>query len=168
MSERIKMVVQAVRSTLSGMAAAVGSLFRCGAKGGINAGASVASGRNLRRLVGLGLLGGAAYLVTLHPPMRKVAPGYMGLRINQLTGGTTAVTEGAVFLVPGTNYARCRCWTRSTAPRQTRRRSSRLKGWPWASTSRCAMHWIRRAWCAMHRPCRRISMAPSSSRTCRA
>lgn len=106
MSERIKMVVQAVRSTLSGTAAAVGSMFRRGASSGIHAGASLTNGRNLRRLVGLGLLGGAAYLLTIHPPMRKVAPGYMGLRINQLTGSTTAVKDGAVFLVPGVHELR--------------------------------------------------------------
>jgi regulator of protease activity HflC (stomatin/prohibitin superfamily) len=102
MSERIKFVVQALRSSLAGAANGVKSLFRAGA-GGVE---QVAAGRNGRRLVAVCLAGGAAYFLIGHPPLRKVAPGNMGIRINQLTGATTAVRDGAVFVLPGVHELR--------------------------------------------------------------
>lgn len=106
MSERIKMMVQAVRSTLSGAAGAIKSALHLGAGAGANGVVQLGGMRAVRRLAMLGLLGGAAYWVVQHPPMAKVAPGHIGLRINQLTGGTSTVRDGAVFVMPGVHELR--------------------------------------------------------------
>jgi hypothetical protein len=36
------------------------------------------------------------YGLVTHPPLAKLEPGNVGIRINQLTGATTAVRDGAV------------------------------------------------------------------------
>jgi regulator of protease activity HflC (stomatin/prohibitin superfamily) len=86
MSERIKQVVQALRSTMASVLPQVGKA------------------KNL--LLVAGVLGGAGYLLVTHPPMRKVAPGSLGIRTNQLTGSSSVVRDGAVLVLPGVHELR--------------------------------------------------------------
>ena len=86
MSERIKQVVRALRSAMAGGARQAGEIKY--------------------RVLAAGLLGGAAYLLVTHPPMRKVAPGYIGVRVNQLTGSSSVVSDGAVLVLPGVHALR--------------------------------------------------------------
>ncbi|MES2933142.1 MAG: prohibitin family protein, partial [Pseudomonadota bacterium] len=79
MSDRIKSIVQAVRSTLS-------SHFSKGAAGvtsGLQAGSNSAliskSSRNY--LLTLGLIGAVGYALYTHPPMQRIARGEVGIRI---------------------------------------------------------------------------------------
>lgn len=90
MSERLNKMVQAVRSTLAGGSARLGSVLR----------------GNGRGLLVLGALGGAGYLLATHPPLQAVRPGHVGVRLNQLTGDTTLVREGAVVVLPGLHTLR--------------------------------------------------------------
>ena len=53
-----------------------------------------------RRLLGVGALIGSALLLVLRPPMRVVAPGEVGVRVNRLTGGITVVGEGPAMVLP--------------------------------------------------------------------
>jgi regulator of protease activity HflC (stomatin/prohibitin superfamily) len=53
-----------------------------------------------RRLLATGVLLGSVLLLVLRPPMRSVAPGEVGVRINRLTGGFTLVSEGPALVVP--------------------------------------------------------------------
>ncbi len=94
MSQRIKMMVQAVRSSFAGGAARLAASFRHGADG--------ARSLRLGRIgLLLGLVGGAGYLKFAHPPVHSVAPGHVGVRVNQLTGSVSTVREGALWVLPG-------------------------------------------------------------------
>lgn len=86
MSERIKQLVQALRAAMAGGARQAGAAKY--------------------RVLAAGLLGGAAYFLVTHPPMRKVAPGSVGVRVNQLTGSTSVVPDGAVLVLPGVHALR--------------------------------------------------------------
>ncbi len=96
MSERSKKLAQAVASTLAGSAAG----FKAGWRG-LGGGARFA-----RPLLTVGLLGGAAFLLVSHPPLRKIAPGAMALRTNALTGASAAFADGAVWVLPGLHTLR--------------------------------------------------------------
>jgi regulator of protease activity HflC (stomatin/prohibitin superfamily) len=100
MSQRIKIMVQAVRSSLSGGAGRLVSALR----------RSTPDGTQRLRLGRLGLLlgviGGAGYLLFSHPPVHTVAPGHVGVRMNQLTGSVTTVREGALWVLPGVHSLR--------------------------------------------------------------
>ncbi len=99
MSERFKRVVLAVRSTLANGAGRLVAVFRTGD--------GTAGPLRLGRLaLLLGLVAGAAYLAFKHPPVRKVAPGYVGVRVNQMTGSVTTVREGALWVMPGVHSIR--------------------------------------------------------------
>src|SRR5476649_2151809 len=95
MSDRIKRIVLALRASMAGGAGRVKS-----------AGVLLAAPGNARRLLLVCVLGGAAYELLAHPPLRKIAPGYLGIRINQLTGATTAMRDGAVLMLPGVHELR--------------------------------------------------------------
>jgi regulator of protease activity HflC (stomatin/prohibitin superfamily) len=96
MSERIKIMVQAVRSSLAGGAGRLMSSLRGGA----------GLARPVKLALALGVLGGAGYMVYANPPMHTVAPGHMGVRVNQITGSVTTVREGALWVVPGLHSLR--------------------------------------------------------------
>lgn len=87
MTDRIKRVVQAVRATM----------------GGIRWHMPHGAGSTLLAVC---VAGGVAYGLYTHPLMAKVAPGHLGIRINQLTGATTTVRDGAVFMLPGVQVMR--------------------------------------------------------------
>ncbi|WP_426107784.1 SPFH domain-containing protein [Massilia sp. TSP1-1-2] len=99
MSQRIKIMVQAVRSSLARGAGRVAATFRSGAQG---------AGKLRLGRIGLllGVVGGAGYLMFARPPVHTVAPGYIGVRVNQLTGSSSTVREGALWVLPGVHSLR--------------------------------------------------------------
>ncbi len=99
MSQRIKVMVQAVRSSLSRGAGRLAASFRNGADG---------EGRLRKGRLGLllGVVVGAGYLVFANPPVHTVAPGHVGVRANQLTGSVSTLREGALWVLPGVHSLR--------------------------------------------------------------
>ncbi len=63
------------------------------------------AGRNMRGAVRplliAGAVGVAGYAVWQHPPVGTVGRGEAGLRVNQLTGAVTEITDGSVLVIPG-------------------------------------------------------------------
>ena len=57
-------------------------------------------------LIALGLLAASGYAIYTHPPMQSIARGEMGMRLNQLTGSSTEVRDGAVLIIPGLHELR--------------------------------------------------------------
>jgi regulator of protease activity HflC (stomatin/prohibitin superfamily) len=53
-----------------------------------------------RRLLAVGAMIGSALLLVLRPPIRVVAPGEVGVRINRLTGGVSVLSEGPAIVLP--------------------------------------------------------------------
>src|SRR4030095_4178992 len=53
-----------------------------------------------RRLLAVGALLGGALVVSLRRPLRNVAPGEGGVRINHLTGGVGVVGDGPAIVLP--------------------------------------------------------------------
>jgi regulator of protease activity HflC (stomatin/prohibitin superfamily) len=53
-----------------------------------------------RRLLAVGAMIGSALLLVLRPPVRVVAPGEVGVRINRLTGGVSVLGEGPAMVLP--------------------------------------------------------------------
>ena len=53
-----------------------------------------------RRLLAVGALIGSTLLLVLRPPIRVVAPGEVGVRINRLTGGVAVLSEGPAMVLP--------------------------------------------------------------------
>ena len=53
-----------------------------------------------RRLLAVGAMIGSALLAVLRPPVRVVAPGEVGVRINRLTGGVSVLSEGPAIVLP--------------------------------------------------------------------
>ncbi len=100
MSERIKRMVQAVRAALAGASTA--------ARRSIGAGGAAwtAACRGKGMLLAVGVAGAVAYGLVTHPPLARIAPGHVGIRINQLTGTTTVARDGAMLLVPGVHAMR--------------------------------------------------------------
>jgi regulator of protease activity HflC (stomatin/prohibitin superfamily) len=99
MSERIKIMVQAVRSSFAGGTRRLVSIFRSGAAGT----ASMKLGR-ISLLVGV--ICASGYFLFKHPPMHTVTPGHVGVRVNQVTGSVTTVREGALWVLPGIHSLR--------------------------------------------------------------
>jgi regulator of protease activity HflC (stomatin/prohibitin superfamily) len=90
MNERIKRMVQSVRNTFAGAGGATVGGFR----------------RHGALLLGVCAVGAVGYGLVTHPPLAKLEPGNLGIRINQLTGATTTVRDGAVLMVPGVHALR--------------------------------------------------------------
>jgi regulator of protease activity HflC (stomatin/prohibitin superfamily) len=53
-----------------------------------------------RRLLATGALLGTALLLVLRPPVRVIAPGEVGVRVNRLTGGIAVLSEGPAMVLP--------------------------------------------------------------------
>jgi regulator of protease activity HflC (stomatin/prohibitin superfamily) len=53
-----------------------------------------------RRLLAVGAMIGSALLLVLRPPIRVVATGEVGVRINRLTGGIAVLDEGPAMVLP--------------------------------------------------------------------
>jgi regulator of protease activity HflC (stomatin/prohibitin superfamily) len=97
MAERIKRMVQAVRNTLRGLGVGAGVAAGVAARG---------VPRNGAQLLAVCAAGAAVYGLLTHPPLARLEPGKLGIRLNQLTGATTTVREGAVFMFPGVHALR--------------------------------------------------------------
>jgi regulator of protease activity HflC (stomatin/prohibitin superfamily) len=65
----------------------------------------VGTQRGRRVLAGLALVGGVAALVVARP-VRGIAQGEVGVRVNQLTGGVDQLGEGWALVVPGVHRLR--------------------------------------------------------------
>ena len=52
------------------------------------------------RLLAVGALIGSCLLFVVRPPVRVVAPGEVGVRVNRLTGGIAVVPEGPAMVLP--------------------------------------------------------------------
>src|SRR4051794_882176 len=59
-----------------------------------------------RRVLGGLALAGLAAAVALSRPVRTIAPGEVGVRFNQLTGGVTELREGWAVALPGLHELR--------------------------------------------------------------
>jgi regulator of protease activity HflC (stomatin/prohibitin superfamily) len=57
--------------------------------------------RALRPAAACVVAGAAGWLLWKHPPVRTVAPGELGVRVNRLTGGASELRPGSVLVVPG-------------------------------------------------------------------
>ncbi|MFZ6654205.1 SPFH domain-containing protein [Undibacterium sp. TJN19] len=104
MSDRIKSLVQAVRSTLSSVFSKSASGLKVGAR--VTTESGLFSKTTFNRLVVLSLVGGAVYAISTHPPVKRIPRGEVGVRINQLTGNADQVHDGAVIVVPGLHELR--------------------------------------------------------------
>ncbi len=100
MSDRLKTIAQTVATQFR----------RLGQ--GLATGASSAAGHTARHmpkrssLIALAILAAGGYALYAHPPMQSIARGEMGMRLNQLTGSTTEVRDGAVLVIPGLHELR--------------------------------------------------------------
>ena len=97
MSDRVKNIVQNVRSSLGHLAGGAGSVSQ-------NVAGRLPRFRG--RIIALSLLAIGGYAIYTHPPMQSVARGEVGMRLNQLTGGSTEVRDGAVLVIPGLHELR--------------------------------------------------------------
>lgn len=97
MSDRVKNIVQNVRSSLGHLAGGAGSVSQ-------NVVGRLPRFRG--RIIALSLLAIGGYAIYTHPPMQSVARGEVGMRLNQLTGGSTEVRDGAVLVIPGLHELR--------------------------------------------------------------
>jgi len=59
-----------------------------------------------RGIIALSIAGIGVYSLYNHPPMQSVTRGEAGVRINQLTGDSIEVREGAVLVIPGLHELR--------------------------------------------------------------
>lgn len=57
-------------------------------------------------LIALGVVAISGYALYSNPPMQSVDRGEVGIRLNQLTGGTTEIKEGAIVVIPGLHSLR--------------------------------------------------------------
>lgn len=97
MSDRVKNIVQNVRNSLGHLAGGAGSLSQ-------NVAGHLPRFRG--RIIALSLLAIGGYAIHTHPPMQSVGRGEIGMRVNQLTGGTSEVRDGAVLVIPGLHELR--------------------------------------------------------------
>jgi len=57
-------------------------------------------------LLAIGVLAAAGYALYAHPPVQTVGRGEVGIRLNQFTGRSVEVHEGAAFVIPGLHELR--------------------------------------------------------------
>lgn len=101
MSERIKEALEDLRHSLGKFAAGAGR------HGGRLAGQAAAGAHRARLgIIALSIAGIGVYAVYQHPPMQSVDRGEIGVRVNQFTGDTVEVREGAALVVPGLHVLR--------------------------------------------------------------
>ena len=108
MSDRIKSLVQAVRSTLSSVFSHGAAGLKSGLKSGITAtsNAGIANKTNRNRLIALLVIGASAYALVTHSPIQKVPRGEVGVRTNQFSGSAMQVNGGSLIVLPGVHEFR--------------------------------------------------------------
>jgi regulator of protease activity HflC (stomatin/prohibitin superfamily) len=97
MTPQVTQLVQNLRNVLGSATARVTPLAeRCG------------SALRHRRvgLLALGVLAAAGYALYAHPPVQIVGRGEVGIRLNQFTGRSVEVHEGAALVIPGLHELR--------------------------------------------------------------
>ena len=99
MSERIKIIVQAVRTSMAGGARRLASAFSAGS-------ASTRSRKFAHAVLLASVTAASGYFLIKHPPMHTVTPGHVGVRVNQVTGSVATVREGALWVLPGIHSMR--------------------------------------------------------------
>lgn len=92
MAERLKVLVVAIREALAKSIAGISVLIS-------NSGDGIR--RNQGRLIAVGLVSVLGYGLVTHPPVRSIARGEVGVRLNQMTGSSVKVGEGSVLVLPG-------------------------------------------------------------------
>jgi len=108
MAERFEQLKQSLQALRERMGAGVGAVGQ-GVGQGIKNGAGQVGGsvlRARRSLIALAVAGLGGYALYSHPPMQSVERGEVGVRINQLTGGSSELREGAVLVIPGLHELR--------------------------------------------------------------
>ncbi len=108
MSERFEQLKQSLQALRERMGAGVGAVGH-GVGQGIKNGADQVGGsvlRARRSLIALAVAGLGGYALYSHPPMQSVERGEVAVRINQLTGGSSELREGAVLVIPGLHELR--------------------------------------------------------------
>jgi len=97
MSEQITKIAQSVRSALGYSAAGVGRVATsCGS----------AIRHRAVGLIALSVLAASGYALYTTPPVQSIGRGEVGIRLNQFTGGSVEVREGAALVVPGLHELR--------------------------------------------------------------
>ncbi len=97
MSERMKLMMQAVRASV--INSATGLRF-------VLDRAWTGFGRARNLLILLALLGAGGYILFAHPPLQTMGRGEVGVRINRLTGSTTEFRNGVALVLPGLHEMR--------------------------------------------------------------
>jgi regulator of protease activity HflC (stomatin/prohibitin superfamily) len=109
MSNRLKSLVSAVRSTLNKVFSSHASASAINAEKSDPADTSMFSQpaisifnkSHFKKVAILGLISAATYAVYTHPPVQKIGRGEIGVRINQFTGSAVLFREGSAIVVPG-------------------------------------------------------------------
>lgn len=101
MSERIREAFENLRHSFGKLAAGAG-------KGAGRLAGNAASGvRHARTsIIALSIAGIGAYGLYQHPPIQSVDRGEIGVRVNQFSGDTVEVREGAALVIPGLHVLR--------------------------------------------------------------
>jgi regulator of protease activity HflC (stomatin/prohibitin superfamily) len=100
MSDRLNQIARAIATQFRRLtrrsASQVGALSR----------STTASMPGRASLIALGLLAATGYAIYTHPPMQSITRGEVGMRMNQLTGASTEMRDGAVLIIPGLHELR--------------------------------------------------------------
>lgn len=104
MSDRVRSIVQAVRSTLA-------SAFSFGAKGaklGVHAVTQneITQSFTLKKVVLIGSCVAVGYFIYQHPPFDRIGRGEVGIRTNLFTGNSEQFREGSIVMLPGLHELR--------------------------------------------------------------
>lgn len=117
MLHRLLDVLRSIRDRVAGLA---GWAARAAGNGAARALSGLAGARAL--LVGLVILGAAAYALYTHPPVANIDRGEVGVRVNRLTGSVSEWRDGSVFVMPGIHDLRVYSLRdRTYRPEQVRR-----------------------------------------------
>lgn len=105
MSERLNAVAEAIRNGfITPLRRTAGHVFGAASQAAGGAGRRLAGARGL--LIATALVGATGYALFKHPPVKTVERGEIGVRSNQLTGGTSQFREGTVWVLPGVHELR--------------------------------------------------------------
>jgi regulator of protease activity HflC (stomatin/prohibitin superfamily) len=100
MLQRLRQFLLAIKDTIAGPARTIGEASADVARNGARRTlACICAGKWL--LLAMALFGGAGYLMVKFPPIKAVARGEIGVRVNRITGEVSEWRDGNVFVLPG-------------------------------------------------------------------